>query len=95
MVRVTQAKDYIDIDALIYLGGLDLAKALAAGQVVYGKSFVPELTLKALSYFDDGNLGSLSRAIRERLALAVRGVDLDNLPEVISGSKNTDGGRDR
>jgi hypothetical protein len=36
-----------------------LATALAAAQKLYGASFNPEITLKALSYFGDGNLPAL------------------------------------
>lgn len=42
------ARDYIDMDALIQLGGVDLPFALAAAQKLYGSSFNPEITLKAL-----------------------------------------------
>ncbi|MGH8475208.1 MAG: nucleotidyl transferase AbiEii/AbiGii toxin family protein [Methylococcales bacterium] len=79
-----EAKDYLDIDTLIQQGGVDLASALAAAKGIYGKSFVPELTLKALSYFGDGDLKSLPRALRDRLTAAVRGVDLDKLPMLAS-----------
>jgi hypothetical protein len=36
--------------------------------------------MKALSYFSDGNLGSLPSTTRDRLAKAAREVDLDRLP---------------
>jgi hypothetical protein len=35
-----------------------------------------------LSFFDDGNLRVLSAPLKERLATAVRPVDLDLLPEI-------------
>jgi hypothetical protein len=38
-----QARDYIDIDALIR-HGIDLPSLLAAGAVVYGRSFNPLIT---------------------------------------------------
>ena len=47
-----QARNYLDIDALIR-HGIDLPRMLAAGAVVYGRSFNPLITLKALSYFED------------------------------------------
>ena len=50
-----EAKDYIDMDALIQIGKVGLPFALAAAEKLYGSSFNPEITLKALSYFDDGN----------------------------------------
>jgi len=43
-----QAREYLDVDALIR-HGIDLSQVLAAGTVVYGRSFNPLITLKALS----------------------------------------------
>ncbi len=77
-----ETKDYIDIDALITLGKVGLPTALAAAQKLYGTSFNPEITLKALSYFDDGNLRMLSADIKDRLATAAREVDLYRLPTI-------------
>lgn len=81
-----EAKDYIDIDALIQDGRVNLPLALSAGRLIYGRGFNPEITLKALSFFEDGNLKTLPQDVRNRLALAVRAVDLDRLPAV--GLKN-------
>lgn len=77
-----EAKDYIDIDALITKGGIGLGTALAAGKAIYGRQFNPQITLKALSYFDDGNLRGLPADMKARLAKAAREVDLDRLPHV-------------
>jgi nucleotidyltransferase AbiEii toxin of type IV toxin-antitoxin system len=79
-----EAKDYIDMDALIHRGGIGLATALAAAQKLYGTSYNPEITLKALSYFDDGNLRDLPDSMKLRLTAAVRAVDLDDLPTLES-----------
>ncbi|MGH8209085.1 MAG: hypothetical protein ACREU6_05715 [Steroidobacteraceae bacterium] len=77
-----EAKDYIDIDALLRLGKVDVPTALAAAQKLYGSSFNPEITLKALSYFDDGDLRALPEEMKARLAVAAREVDLERLPDV-------------
>jgi len=77
-----EAKDYVDMDALIRIGGVSLPFALAAGEKLYGPSFNPEITLKALSYFEDGNLRELPSDMKFRLADAVSKVDLDHLPSV-------------
>ena len=66
-----QARDYVDIDAVIR-HGVDLPHALAAEAAVYGRSFNPLLTLKALSYFDD--VPTLPADIQERLRRAVAAV---------------------
>lgn len=77
--RRSEAKDYVDIDTLIS-NGIDLATALAAGAAIYGTAFNPQITLKALSFFGDGNLATLSTELRHRLVDAVVAVDLDRLP---------------
>ncbi len=77
-----EAKDYQDIDALIEDGRIDLPTALAGAQARYGQHFNPQNALKALSFFDDGNLRRLTKATRDRLAQAVREVDLDRLPTI-------------
>ena len=77
-----EAKDYIDIDALIHVGNVDLPTALAAGRAIYGPQFNPEITLKALSFFDDGDLHKLPTAMKSRLATAAREVDLYRLPKI-------------
>ncbi|MBF0334495.1 MAG: hypothetical protein HQL40_12755 [Alphaproteobacteria bacterium] len=76
-----EAKDYLDLDALV-LAGVDLSAALAAGRAIYGNTFNPEVTLKALAYFDDGNLASVPDEVKRRLADAVLAVDLDRLPSI-------------
>jgi hypothetical protein len=77
-----EAKDYIDIDALLTDGRIDLPTALAAARAIYGTQFNPQSTLKALSYFDDGNLRRLPPPVKDRLAKAAREVDLDHLPVI-------------
>lgn len=80
-------KDYLDIDALLQ-HGVDLPAMLAAGRVVYGRSFNPLITLKALSYFDD--LPKLPHDVRKRLSAAVQAVDLGKLPEITPYRKRDD-----
>ena len=55
--------------------------------MIYGTSFNPELTLKALPYYEDGNLKTVPLQHKERLLDAVRSVDLDQLP-VIEPNQN-------
>jgi hypothetical protein len=80
--RRAEAKDYVDIDAILLDGRIDLATALAAARALYGPRFNPQVTLKALSFFDDGGLRRLPKALKDRLAKAVGEVDLDQLPVV-------------
>jgi len=77
-----EAKDYLDIDALIQQGGIGLPQALSAGKLIYGTAFNPQNTLKALAYFGDGNLSTIASEIQERLTAAVKAIDLDDLPHL-------------
>lgn len=78
----SEAKDYLDLYALITEGGVSLPMALTAGVALYGASFNPQITLKALSYFEDGNLHTLPEGVKLRLVSAARAVDLDRLPSL-------------
>lgn len=78
--RRAEAKDYIDLDAIFSTTDISIAEALGAASAIYGASFNPQITLKALSFFDDGNLHEVPIDARERLAAAARTADLDSLP---------------
>jgi Nucleotidyl transferase AbiEii toxin, Type IV TA system len=82
-----EAKDYIDIDALIHRGHIDLPTQLSAGAALYGPTFSPEITLKSLCYFEDGNVHTIPPDMRDRLIHAVRQVDLDHLPVLKSDNE--------
>ena len=82
-----EAKDYIDLDAIIENTEIDLPTALSAAGLLYGTAFNPELTLKSLSYFGDGSLPTLSTEIRNRLVKAIVRVDLSRLPPVVRTSQ--------
>ncbi|WP_040620587.1 nucleotidyl transferase AbiEii/AbiGii toxin family protein [Rhodovulum sp. PH10] len=77
-----EAKDYLDLAALLEDSRIGLPTALAAASAMYGAEFNPQITLKALTYFDEGDLRKLPQAVKDRLASAVRAVDLDQLPVV-------------
>jgi nucleotidyltransferase AbiEii toxin of type IV toxin-antitoxin system len=76
-----EAKDYLDLDAIL-AHGVDLSAALAAAGHIYGRAFNPQITLKALTYFADGDLATVPAAVRQRLGEAVKGVYLDRLPDL-------------
>lgn len=82
-----EAKDYIDLDAMIQSGVIDLPTALAAGQQIYSQGFNPLITLKALSFFEDGNLASLPPEVCDRLNKAVQSVDLNSLPNLNTSNR--------
>jgi hypothetical protein len=76
-----QAKDYRDILAS-FDAGLSLADGLSAGAAIYGKNFNGALSLKALTFFEDGDLPSLAPAVQVRLLEAATSINLRELPLV-------------
>lgn len=62
-------KDYFDIDALLG-AGLDLQQGLAAAQGIHGPEFNPVIAVKALTFYDEGDLHRLDAAARKRLTTA-------------------------
>ena len=87
-----EAKDYIDLDALL-TNGIDLPTALAAARVIYGVQFNPQITLKAMTYFDEGSLRKLSPDLKDRPVHAARAVDLDRLPVIVASEASAHGDR--
>jgi hypothetical protein len=86
MVTIQQraeAKDYLDVAAALG-AGLSLAEALAAARGVYGREFNAALSLKALTYFEDGDLPRLDGTIRERLHASAISVELNKLPSLVA-----------
>lgn len=90
-----EAKDYRDIDAILQDGRIDLPMALACARAIYGQTFNPQITLKALSFFGDGNLSRLPQDVQDRLVKAAREVDLDKLPEIATMKRGPDPGPSR
>jgi len=80
----SEAKDYIDLAAILDDGRVSLAMALSAASAIYGKQYNPQLTLKALTYYGDGNLHEVPESIQRRLVKAATSVDVNNLPVVRS-----------
>ena len=76
-----EAKDYRDILAA-FDAGLSLAEGLAAAVAIYGRDFNGALSLKALAYFEDGDLPSLAPRTKKRLLEAATSVNLRELPVV-------------
>ncbi len=68
-----EKKDYEDVAAMMR-AGRSLARGLAAARALFGKAFQPAAALKALVYFEGGDLASLSRADRNTLIDAASAV---------------------
>ena len=79
ILQRAEAKDYRDIAALLR-SGVDLATGLGGARVLYGRNFQPGEALKALVYFDDGDLQTLAQEDRAHLASAATAVGA--LPQV-------------
>jgi hypothetical protein len=83
LLQRVEAKDYLDIDALLR-HGLDLAEGCAGAHALFS-AFAPQECLKALTYFNDPSLGALPEALKQRLVEAASGVT--SIPNVRIKSK--------
>lgn len=73
ILQRAEAKDYRDIAAMLAVG-VSLPKGLAAARQLYGPNFQPSESLKALVYFDDGDLHSLTKSEKTCLVNAASAV---------------------
>jgi hypothetical protein len=81
----SEAKDYLDIHALLRQG-LEVAEMLGAAQAIYGEQFFPMITLKALAWFKDGDLPGLPAEVKEALSRAAGDVrQIPNLKPLAGG----------
>lgn len=79
MLQRVEARDYRDVVALLG-AGIDLARGLAAARAMFGPSFQPSESLKALVYFEGGDVADLVPQERRILVDAARAVR--ELPDV-------------
>ncbi len=77
-----EAKDYADIAAMIR-AGVSLEKGLAIAGKMFAPGFATIPALKALTFFEGGDLGALSRDVRETLIdAAARVIELPEATRV-------------
>ncbi|HVC91456.1 MAG TPA: nucleotidyl transferase AbiEii/AbiGii toxin family protein [Acidobacteriaceae bacterium] len=82
LLQRVEAKDYLDIAALLH-SGLPLERGLAAARALFGLAFQPSECLKALVYFKGGDLDTLAETTRNELICAVSVVrDLPHIPVI-------------
>jgi hypothetical protein len=82
LVQRVEAKDYLDIIALLD-HGIALATILGAARALFGPAFNPIVAQKALTYFEGGDLATLSDDAKGRLvAEAARDLDVPVMPLV-------------
>jgi hypothetical protein len=74
-----QARDYEDLAAIVG-AGISLGEALGAAAAAYGKEFNGALSLKALTYFGDGDLHNLSPATQTKLRALAGQVNFNQIP---------------
>jgi hypothetical protein len=79
VLQRAEAKDYRDIAAMLN-AGVRLSRGLASACLLYGLNFQPSESLKALVYFNDGDLNTLSASEKSTLVDAVKAVR--DLPDV-------------
>lgn len=79
LLQRVEAKDYLDVAALLGTG-VALGQGLAGARALYGQAFQPSECLKALVYFQGGDLDTLPVEIRTNLIRAVAATG--PLPEV-------------
>ena len=74
----SEAKDYLDIFALLK-AGIGLPEMLGAAQAIYGAQFYSMISLKALAWFNEGDLVSLPPDVKETLSRAAG--DVRQIPD--------------
>ena len=91
VLQRAQAKDYRDVAAMVN-AGVSLPHGLAAARLLFGPNFQPSESLKALVYFDDGDLKEvLTDTEKATLINAVKSVR--DLPDVaLRSSSRSDRG---
>jgi len=80
LMQRVEVKDYQDIAALLH-AGMDLSRGLASAKALWPRQFQPCECLKALVYFNDGDLDALTMREKETLVRAARAVQ--TLPQVV------------
>jgi hypothetical protein len=70
ILQRAEVKDYIDIATLLK-NGVSLENAMNTAKLLYSPAFQLTTVLKALTYFDDGNLSNLHESIKEQLRSSI------------------------
>ncbi len=88
VLQRAEAKDYRDVAAMVN-AGVSLSRGLASARQIYGPNFQPSESLKALVYFNDGDLKTLTIDEKNTLVEAVKAVR--DLPDVALRSSSLSG----
>ncbi|MFT3767114.1 MAG: nucleotidyl transferase AbiEii/AbiGii toxin family protein [Minicystis sp.] len=80
LLQRIESKDYLDVAALLE-AGVPIEQILGAARALFGSSFNPLIAQKTLSFFEGGDLATLSESTRSLLvAHATRDVEVVPLP---------------
>lgn len=79
LLQRIESRDYVDTAAILE-SGTSPARGLGAARTPFGHAFQPSECVKALVYFEGGDLESLSRPVKDTLIASVAAVD--DLPHV-------------
>ena len=79
ILQRSEAKDYRDIAAMLH-SGVSLSRGLASAREMFRPTFQPSESLRALSFFEDGDLHTLGDGEKRILVKAAR--EVRELPEV-------------
>lgn len=80
VLQRAEAKDYRDVAAMVN-AGVNLSRGIASARLLFGPNYQPSESLKALNYFQDGDLSTLSAAEKKTLIDAVK--DVRDLPDIV------------
>lgn len=69
-----ECKDYRDIAEMIR-HGVSLSHGLSCAKAIYGNTFQPMMALKAMTYFEGGDLADLSEIDKETLLDAAKSIE--------------------
>ena len=85
IMQRAEAKDYLDVAQLLR-GRVSLIQGLGAARTMYGPAFAPSECLRALTFFDDGDLPTVDsetrQVLRNEAAAASRIYPIPEIPAV-------------
>ncbi|HLY01227.1 MAG TPA: nucleotidyl transferase AbiEii/AbiGii toxin family protein [Candidatus Cybelea sp.] len=80
LTQRVESRDYRDVAAILRGGAIRLAEGLGSARAIYGAQFAPAETLKALTYFEGGDLQTLS--VADRQFLTAQAGEVQHIPTI-------------
>jgi len=82
LLQRVEAKDYLDVDAML-TAQIPLPAILGSARALFGAAFNPLIARKALTYFEGGDLDTLSAEVKSRLtSAATAGLETFDVPKI-------------